>query len=564
MYSLFRINNKWLSLCSIITVALLCFTACKKVDDHINEVVERPWVVDRSIGFKWQGTIKQYDYPTGLLVGDTMTLLGNFFLERPGSRIRVGNVNIVPLDTATIPWEISASWDPNEKIGRNLQMVRFLITKEMGIGSNRPISITANGITIEAPVIGVRQISAGLNRTDTTLWVDKLTGWMAEDMSHYQRFTNSMVNNPSVTGNGHVYFDNLEGIYRLADGKVTAVIKNGRKFTEDNQTFEIEHVASSAMSFDEQTLYFSVAVIEAVPDASTHHILRLCKMDMASGAVKTINRTLVQKTGDITETITAFQGDAATLKLVAGHLKTTPDGHVFFVNIYKARNSVFVDWYTIYVVNKQFDAGVDNVIGNICSLSEAGQVTSLVSPQFGPIAGIPGYPAPYTAGFYPSAEGNSLLICDKVDWIYSAGLLDLKRKELLSSSGTQVATYRIMSYDTAADTRSLEKEMPFGVYNFMSNNMLLLADNTILMSVNSSWVAANLQEQTLYCYAGTERGMAGPAVEGQNKETGKAKYVLFHEGMKMAGMDKQGTIYYYAGDGDFVNGVKFYKLYSKK
>ncbi|NML41072.1 hypothetical protein HHL17_28015 [Chitinophaga sp. G-6-1-13] len=548
---------------------LLISTACRKVDQNITTVEERPWLVTSEVSLQWRNTNK-YTYPLNMVTGDTVMLLGNFFPGKPGSVIRVGNVEIVPVETGTAPWMIRTPWDRTDSVTKKLDMVRFVVTKEMGLGTRIPVTVSANGFTYEGPVVSIRQLAQGLSRTDTTLWVDKVGSYLPADLSGYRPFYNSMVNDPSVSGAGHVYFNNKDGLYKLADGVVTTILKNKQKLTAGSESFEITQISSSAVSFDEETLYFSAAVKEDTPDTTDNFICRFVKMDIASGAISTLNRTLVKKRGSQKELISKFQGNVSSLKLVAGHIKTTPSGQLFFINVYRPEipeppvttNNL---WYENYILNNNYDmiGYYSDVINNLCTLSASLEVRSVASQQEGGAPGAPGYSAFLTTCYFPSTDGASALFCDKADFSSSVGLLDLQQQELVGTSTAQWMNYLFKSYDTAQATRYSEKEIFFGIGEINNGNFMLLPDNNVLTQFNTSLVSVNLAEKSIYCYAGMEAGV-GTFPPDQNQETGKSKYVNFNSSLRFAGVDRQGAIYYYQYKGDYYNGVTFYKLYPKK
>lgn len=549
----------------MVTCLLLVFTACRKVDQNIQAVEERPWLVTDEVSLRWRDAVK-YDYPLSMVTGDTVMLLGNFFPGKPGSVIRVGNVAIVPVETGSTPWLIRTPWDRTDSVTKRLDMVRFVVTKEMGLGTRIPVTVTANGYTFEGPVVSIRQLSQGLSRTDTTLWVDKVGSYVPADLSGYRQFFNLMVNDPSVSGAGHVYFNNKDGLYKLADGVVTTLFKNKQKLTAGKETFEIAQINSSAVSFDEEALYFSAAVKEDTPDTTANYICRFLKMDITSGAITSLNRTLVKKEGSQKELISGFQGNVSSLKLVAGHLKATPSGQLFFINIYKPEVPATASyWYDDYILNNNFDLkgyGAE-VINNLCTMDASLQVRSVASQMESAAPGAPGFSAFQTTCYFPSTDGANALFCDKAYFGYSVGLLNLREQELVGSTTDQWMKYLFKSYDTVKATNYPEKEIFFGIGEINNGNYMLLPDNNVLTQFNSSLISINLEEKSMYCYAGMEAGANGYPPQ-QNQETGKSKYVNFNSSIRFAGVDRQGAIYYYQYKGDYNNGVTFYKLYPKK
>ncbi|MBN9379756.1 MAG: hypothetical protein J0H74_03260 [Chitinophagaceae bacterium] len=558
----------------LFAIVLLLLSSCKKTDHYAQMVNDQPYLITGEMGLYNLGLGLYPGYKTSYLVGDTATFIGKFFLDRPGSQIRVGNDTPQILSKVKIPAGINEYTHQQDQ----LDMIRFLITKSMGLGNNIHVSIRANGVTLQAPDISIRQFQGVLRRTDTTLYVDSITTWSPRDVGYYQSNYIPVLNYISVAGDGTICFNNLTGIYILKSGQVSPYLNVGGQLQENGNPFTVSRILGSVLSFGGDSLTFSAEVKEDTPDTATQYIFRICRMDLASRGVTTINRTAVLKgAGAVNEAPGPYEGAMGTLKIVATDLRADVNGAIYFINNYAPSRTDFDmtgTWYGNLTMGSNF-GGYNQVYSNICRADAGGRVKSLFSqhsPFFGPpLYTIPGYPVAQTTDYLVSLDGSTGYAIDQLNLMTnSLGYFDLNQDALLISTGFNSSGYRFFSYDTSSVTgmHTTELDPVFYANNGLTlNNYLILPDGDLLQTGYQSLLAVDLQNKTDYCYAGAEAGMFAP-VSGQFGTTGPAKRVMFPSStMFLAGVDRSGAIYYMDTHYPYPGGqtvISFYKLYAKK
>lgn len=566
-------------------LGLIAFLAsCKKTDHFAQTVNGEPYIVTGEVSLYGSGLGYYPGYKTAYLVGDTATFVGKFFLNSPGSRIQIGN------DTPHILSYVQAvnstdSVNQYTKQPDKWDVIRFLITQNMGIGSKIPVSITAGGVTIQAPSISIRQFQGIVRKTDTTLWVDSLTTWLPPDINYYNNALLPYIDNAfSISGDGVIGFSNLTGVYLLQNQQVSQLLATGRTLQENGTSYTLNLILGSVLSFAGDTMTFSAEVKENTPDTATNYIFRLCKMNLASGTVTTINRTEVQKgTPTQNEFPVVFEGAIGSLHVVAVNLKTDANGSVYFLNQYPPANTSHDNdmWYGgAYgggLRAGQFESGDVYVSNNICRINSAGTLKSLfcqkapADPYYNPQYAVPGYPVAMTSDWLVSLDGTTGYALDNenANFQYSLGFFDLTADAPLMSTGFYPSGYRFFSYDTSSVTGpgGATGFAPFiqayydGQNNYL-NNFMILSDGDLLCESGGgfSMAAVNIQSQSAYCYAGSEAGLFNQP-DWQDKHTGPAKYVEFFFGYPLFGTDKLNNIYF--TNGAQAAGLTFYKLYAK-
>ena len=151
-------------------------SSCKKADQYAQLVNNQPYLITGQVGLVNIGLGVYPGYQTSYLVGDTAILIGRFFLDRPGSQIRVGN------DIAHIAFRTQVAKMPdsvNQYTGKTdeLDYIKFAITASMGLGDHIPVTISANGVTIRLrlyPSLSTRVLSGG--QTPRCMWTVSVPG----------------------------------------------------------------------------------------------------------------------------------------------------------------------------------------------------------------------------------------------------------------------------------------------------------------------------------------------------------------------------------------------------
>jgi hypothetical protein len=567
------------SLITLILVAALA-GACNKVEDHADMIQQQPWLV-KVAGLNLFG-IGEYKYATRYLVGDTATLMGKLFLDQPGSSIEIGSVTADIIQKARIK---TYSTDQRTGLPDSLDVVRFLITKQMGTGTNIPLRVHANGITIQGEPLTIKALFLSDRRTDTTLVVERMAGWLPDNPQDFAPRGTPFVHNSSVSDAGVLYFDNPYGIYAVNGEQVTPLIRQGDQLTDQQKAlFQIDAVISSVISTDGSTLTFSSVVLENIPGADTLYITRLCQMNTSTRAVTTLNRSQFLKGhANYQQATGPYNGKADQLQLSAALLQTDVQGTIWFVNTYFPANNTPGDEFnsTIMFYNKVKGGYVPDggCLFNICRLSTDGNVQSLLNYKgYSPISTpykVPGITLSnsWQPDILLSRDGNFMY---GFQFPQGGFNLDLNQYDVAGSQITNTIKaytpyFSFISYDSVPDTR-LASNSSFMLASTdwpLFRRFLVLPNNDILFADEHSLYAYDFQHMSAYCYAGTEIQYNSQQVN----KTGNAKYVDFdgYYQIRFCGIDKKSTVYYCMGgstDGvatnNYTEGVQFYKLISKK
>lgn len=560
----------------LIIISLL-IAACNKVQKEYNLVDGQPWISSGTYNIGPAGSLPTYTYPSTVNVGDTMSLYGKMFIGH-GGIIKVGSV------TPTLVYQYS--------FPDSVDLVRFIVTKEMGLGSHIPVSVTVGSVTVEAQSITINQITGVLSQTDTTLMVSQIGSWtLPSNLSNFQSLGWPVIAGCSISGNGSSYFDNPLGVFRLAQGSVQSVISIGTQLKDSTGTFTVTRVFGSCISNDGNTLAFTVSVDDNT-DTLSNYVFRFCTMNLQQNTVTTLNRTLepiapVAQDGNPG----AFTGPVAHINMIPTSIKTDINGNWYFINSYcvptVSAGPLIPVWYQALVDDHSAETSTE--LDNLCRLGPDGKVSSLFSvlngydPKTFP---APGFPVADVVWTSISTDGSTAFIHTQMDpnWgNYNVVDYDLNLQIPLSAPGPS-ANYRVISYDTSTitglgapyiNTTYLTYLYP----NVGSNSNVYLALSGAYVLTNqgtASMLALNVLNQTAYIYAGTEAALfGGTPAAAQDQTTGKAKYVNFNYNGNyylftyFNGIDNQGNIYFYttpAGFGSYGNAsqfspINFYKLY---
>ncbi|WP_147313974.1 hypothetical protein [Deminuibacter soli] len=516
---------------------------------------DQPWISDvYSLNGHFGGG--EWQYPENLVVGDTAIMIGKLFYERPDFQLVIGNASVKIIDTLTLPYTANQGGKLT-----SVQLIRFLITDQMGVGQKRPVTLIANGITTNCKPINILSFPASAGKTDTTFQVDSITTWMPDDAILFAQNYHSLLRSAHTDQEGNIFFDNKYGMYKIAAGKTTQIIKAGDSFNNESAPFSIVQLLGTAVTYDGNTIYFSAETNETAADVKDHYVFRLCKMNLVTRSVTTINRTLVTTATSALKTDgSPYQGDISKLQVVAANLNLSHDGMLFYSNYFAPDDDVedHLNWYrNISQAQLNMDF-VANCVYMICRLDAGGHVTVLMSnPLF---YNTPGYPAAsslysldptgkYVYGYVYDNAFNTRTVQYDVIQQQLAGVFDY------------YTHFIFKSYETDPALQS-----PYFAYSAgympVPSLFLPLIDGSVINVSAESIYNYDLQNLVAYCYAGTELGLLNPN-EVQTGSTGKAKFVDFTNA-NFIGQDRTGTVYYCGRVDDYTNGVTFYKLHSKK
>ena len=560
---------------TVILIISLSLFSCNKVSQYASQVAGQPSLATGGYGVFNYG-ITNWVYPSTVVVGDTIEFIGKLFLDQGKTTIRIGDT------TARLLWYADLSGTGASAI----QIVKTVVTVGMGVGANRPVTVTANGASIQGPPITINQFNL-LEQTDTTLWVDQYgSNWFPDNLSYFQTNSIPMVMSTNTALNGTICFVNPLGVYTLTASGVQSQVVHGTVLQENGTTYSIDQVVGSGISADGNTLYVSASVLENNPDTVGKLIFRLFSMSLgAPSSASTINRTEVPINGTTNETVTTFEGAAATLKLVAMSIQTDTKGNLYFTNIYPPQRSGVnaitgsfgQGWYYLIQQGYASSEGAPAYgLNNMCSLSSSGQVKSILTDDYGGYS-TPGYPV--NVMIYNVDETGSNVYAYNIE--PNNVTTDLIQYSLtlhapVSVTPSQTNGFTFISYDTSAQTGQSFAPGAFTGPYFANiyENMQVLPNGVLVCVGDESLMGIILSEKVGYCYAGTEQGLQNFQSQ-QIQVTGKAKWVNFYNiidgspggigvGGGFAGLDQTGAVYYWGGANDYTNGVAFYKLYSKK
>lgn len=213
------------------------------------------------------------DFKEVYSIGDTLVLRGRLNPEN-GLQINIGGTDALPLD-------ISKEEVQNNQNGLILDVIKVLITEEMGIGEHRPVLLTSAGITISASDI---EIVGDANAAifDTPMQLVKIADIPDGATPVYCR---------SGNGNVYVFSSTSKKLFKIeaTTGNVTEAFLESACI-DNNGAFTIEEFNAGAVSPDERYFYFSAKVKES-GQSRTLELYKLCRYDLQSGVLFILNRT---------------------------------------------------------------------------------------------------------------------------------------------------------------------------------------------------------------------------------------------------------------------------------
>jgi hypothetical protein len=551
----------------------LLLIACNKVQDHYNLVDSQPWISGGTYSIGPNEGPPSYTYPTTVYIGDTMSMFGKMFIGA-GGILKIGGVTPAFVYTYKGP--------------DSVDLVRFIITKGMGIGNNIPVTLSVPWNTIQGPSINIRQIAGGLGRTDTTLVAEQIASWTPSNYATYTNNNIPLIIGTSVSGNGVVYFSNPLGVFAVTGGSVQPIIQAGNRLSDNNGSFTVGKVMGSCISNDGNTLAFSVQVSDNA-DTLSNYVFRLCTMDMGSGTITTLNRTLEPMATLSQGNTGSFSGPVAQIKMVATSIKADINGNWYFTNCY-AVPSPGIDmglWDSTVTDNPGIFTAARNELDNICELGTSGKVQSILSIQSGG-SYSKGFSAPGIAiadmnNTAISLDGTTAFVhnvFNSTNSFFNEGAVNLNLQTTLAAPPVD-AIYKYISYDTSSVTGWPSQIVQF--INFQNSYAgsppmtLALPNGYVLYDLGApSLFAFNVLNETMYIYAGTEIGLVNGTPAAQDQTAGPAKWVNFAMNGNFTyfnGVDNKGAVYYFTtpggsnGYGSPTTGgapLTFYKLYSSR
>jgi len=262
-------------LCGLILLILTA--ACKKAEKYYQKLDAQPEV--KNI------------YQTVYGVGDTLTLDGRL---NPANNleINIGGISAI-IASQTI-------------VQQTLDRVKIVITEEMGIGPDRPISITSAGNTIECRPIEIIESSQ----------MGQLNGQV-----QWQRVTNLSSGSTPIfcqNGKGTVFFwTPAKSVTRITKTGTITQVFNGVMLSDGHDRFDIVNITASGVDPSERYLYFAAITTDGHADNQQNTIYRFCKVDLQNSQLITINRSALPKLDNqrTLASIQPFEGIISKIKL---------------------------------------------------------------------------------------------------------------------------------------------------------------------------------------------------------------------------------------------------------
>jgi hypothetical protein len=238
--------------------------ACKKADEYYKFLNDQPEIITY--------------YAKVYTIGDTLKLEGRL---NPANnlQIRIGDIPATILSATKRGHFISGSMHESKQAD-TIDLVRIIITEAMGIGPDRQISITSNGITITPPSIEIVANST--------------IGYLPAPLRFIPFYTLKTGQRTLFcrNGTGAIYLWNTDGSISLlkSDGSLIQIMDTSQ-FQDSFGTFTVTAFNSGGVDAAEKFIYFSVTSTDNGADNAQNIIYRLCKYDIASKQLTTLNRT---------------------------------------------------------------------------------------------------------------------------------------------------------------------------------------------------------------------------------------------------------------------------------
>lgn len=278
----------------IFILSLVAFAACEETDRYYEVLKDQPQL------------IKNYDRVYS--VGDTLSMRGRFNPE--GLQIRIGDAGATIVSESSSTGEIK-TW-----------VIKVLISEAMGIGVDRPVSITSSGITIEGPVIEiVEDANSGVLHGELT--VQKIADYPTNTTPVYCH-----------SGKGNLYFLHNETytITRITpDGTARQVFDISKCRDADGTAFTFTRFNSCGIDPAERYLYLSLYT--EAPFREYWHYYRLCRYNLKNGEFIVLNKTpyYIYRSRRTLSDVKPFEGNIADVKMFTA-TAVYPDslGNVYF------------------------------------------------------------------------------------------------------------------------------------------------------------------------------------------------------------------------------------------
>lgn len=277
--------------------------SCDDTDKYYEELRREPEI--------WSMHI--YDEVYG--VGDTLTLYGRFLSD--DLTVNIGDAEAPVIEKKNVDTKL------NESESDEIQRVKVRITEAMGIGEDRPVSVTAIGITITGSSIEIIPDSKAAV-LDRALKADSIAPYPGGYSPVY-----------CWSGSGNMYFiDSVATslIRMAADGSTTTLPFGAETLKDSNGTsFTVSRLNGCGINPDERWLYLSL--YQTAPRRSYYDYYRLCRYNLQDGTFEVLNKTPydTREENRTEEAAKPFEGAIADVKMfTATGVYPAADGSVYF------------------------------------------------------------------------------------------------------------------------------------------------------------------------------------------------------------------------------------------
>lgn len=299
--------NTYKNIFCIICIALL-IAACDKAENYYQKLDAQPEMV-----------LSSSVYRLAYGIGDTLHIRGRLNPEN-NLIVTIGGVKADLLSVRTNGSPVSGGDE-----------VVILITEEMGIGENRPVTITSGDNTIDAPAIEIYEGEAN--------------GVLSKPLKAVLHISMPFTSLPLYcrSGNGTVYLWNTDNtITRIQKNGTAKTIQIENSLNDSYGPFNISKFSSGGIDPHEKYLYFSASTTDNSTDNVSNTIYRLCRFDLQTGTLTTLNRTLLPKASGVTlpEQVSESPIETATL-YSASELLPDSKGNLIFTSREVGRQGVF-------------------------------------------------------------------------------------------------------------------------------------------------------------------------------------------------------------------------------
>lgn len=273
----------------MLIVVMLALGACNKAENYYYKLHDQPEV--------------RLNYNTVYGVGDTMTLIGRLNPEK-NLQIHIGDADARIISSKKVrPTDNLGTIDTVTRVDE----VKFIITKEMGIGPNRKIQVvSANNVTNWPSIEIIESTADGILKKQ--LQLVKHLDYPAAAIPVFCQ-----------NGKGDIFLWKMDhSVLKIAkDGTLTNILTSST-LKDEIGTFTITQFNAAGIDPQEQNLYFSAITIDGAADNAGNQIYRLCRYNLPNAQLTTLNRTVYSSTSTMRtrDAYQPFQGEIGSVKLL--------------------------------------------------------------------------------------------------------------------------------------------------------------------------------------------------------------------------------------------------------